>query len=143
VEGLFAGVGESPVQPATELEARPGERRQGSLPLTSVRAAGGTTRWVKGNTYVVVQSFRGDARQDASRAKEFLAQHGIGAELVGGNDRGYRLIATTGFNFEDETQKKLAEQFLQKIRNVGRAYFQSGGRYKLEGYFATQTSDTW
>ena len=139
-EGLFEGIGTSPIvgrskaEPVAALAAAP-------TPRTAGRTV--QTPWVKGHTYVVVQSFRGDARQDAIRAQEFLAQHGIETGVFGSGARGFRLIAANGFNRKDAAQRKLADRFLKKVRNIGKAYFKAGGRYKLEGYFATLKSDTW
>jgi hypothetical protein len=141
VRDLFEGVGETPVSEGAATLA--------ATPLESVRAeapAAGRARepvWVNGNTYVVVQSFRGSARDDAVQAREYLAQHGIESEIIGRSSTGYRLIATKGFNRSDATQRKLADHFLERIRSIGKAYFDAGGRYKLEGYFATLKSDSW
>ena len=141
VRDLFEGIGETPVHagPPTLAASRP----QPAANRSAEAPAQNETVWVKGNTYVVVQSFRGSAREDAVNAKAFLAQHGIESEIFGRPDTGYRLIATNGFNRSDATQRKLADRFLQRIRSVGTAYFDAGGRYKLEGYFATLTSDSW
>lgn len=146
IDGLFDGLGESPVTRVAAAQQEPEVEPQESSPpeptaLTAVRKS--ATTWVKGNTYVVVQSFRGDAGQDAVQAQEYLAQHGIETEIIGSSQRGFRLIATQGFNCKDATQQKLAERYITKIGTIGQAYFKSGGRYKLEGYFATLTRDTW
>ena len=98
---------------------------------------------MKGHTYLVVQSFRGNARDDAVAAQEYLARHNIESEIFGGRDRGFRLIATSGFNRKDATQRKLSDRFRRKVQSIGSAYSKSGGRYKLEGYFATLTSNSW
>jgi len=141
VEGLFAGIGVSPVaaaepeKPAARVAPAP------RVSLTATRTAPAT--WIKGNTYVVVQVFRGDAREDAVKAQEFLGRNDIDAEIFGSSERGYRLIATQGFNREDATQRQLSDRFLNKVRTIGAAYFKSGGRYKMEGFFATLTSDSW
>jgi hypothetical protein len=111
--------------------------------LTAQRAHAASSPWVKGSTYVVVQVFRGDAREDAVRAQEYLARNNIDAEIFGSSNRGFRLIAAQGFNRDDPAQRQMADRFLQKTRAIGAAYFKSGGRYKLEGFFATLTSDSW
>ena len=139
VADLFAGIGRSPVS----REASPAPVSLAATRVSEPASQPARTDWIKGYTYVVVQTFKGDARQDAVQAQDFLAQHGIETEVFGSTGRGYRLIATKGFNRKDATQKKLADRFVNKIRNIGSAYFEAGGRYKLEGYFATRTADAW
>jgi hypothetical protein len=141
VGDLFAGIGESPITAERTLTAKPAGPPEAARRPPEPRRSGIT--WVKDNTYVVVQSFRGDAREDAVRAKDYLDRHGIKTEIFGGVDRGFRLITVRGFNRDDKTQREAADQFLQRIRSVGKAYFDAGGRYRLEGYFAKMTSDTW
>jgi len=144
VEDLFANIGASPVsasdaeKPASRIAGRP------QVTLTATREpAGAATPWVKGNTYVVVQCFRGDARDDAVKARDYLASQGVASAIFGSEERGFRLIASQGFNFSDDTQRKMADRFIQKIRTIGAAYFKSGGRYELKGFFATLTTDSW
>jgi hypothetical protein len=143
VEDLFAGIDASPIagadaeKPAARVLAAP------RVSLTATRPQPAAGAWITGHTYVVVQVFRGDAREDAVRAQEFLARNDIASEIFGSSTRGFRLIAAQGFNREDETQRKLADRFLNKVRTLGEAYFKSGGRYKLEGFFATLTSEAW
>lgn len=143
IDGLFDDLASSPVaqgQPEAPPAGAPPARSNTSL--TAVTRTSGPT-WVQGNTYVVVQIFRGDeATGDAEKARQFLADNGIDTAIVG-RGREVRLIATQGFNFKDETQKVLAERFLNRLRAVGEAYYKAGGRYKLEGYYATLTASTW
>ncbi len=144
VDNLFAGIGASPVRSeeqsptaaATPIPKPP-------VSLAAVQPRRPASEWVKGHTYIVVQSFSGDARQDAAQAQAYLAQYGIDTEIFGSNDRGYRLITTKGYNRGNDTQRKLSDRFLQKIRDIGQAYFKSGGRYELEGYLATLKTDSW
>ncbi len=141
VRGLFDGVGESPVRtgPAVLTAKRPVAAKQ-TVEKTPTAAA---PVWIKGYTYVVVQVFRGNAREDAEKAREYLARHGIEAKIMGAADKGFRLIATKGFDRSDNTQHVLADRFIERIRALGQEYFKSGGRYELEGYFATLRSDSW
>lgn len=143
IEDLFSGIGASPVGADAERPAA----RVASAPRVSLTASRSTptasSPWVKGHTYVVVQVFRGDAREDAVRAQEYLARNDIQSEIFGSSTRGFRLIAAQGFDREDEAQRVQADRFLNKVRTLGGAYFKSGGRYKLEGFFATLTSDSW
>ncbi|HRX84523.1 MAG TPA: hypothetical protein P5572_05835 [Phycisphaerae bacterium] len=142
IEDLFSGIGASPVAGEADRSAA----RTVAAPrvsLTATRTPATTTPWVTGYTYVVVQVFRGDAREDAVKAQEYLGQNDIQSEIFGSSTRGFRLIATQGFNRDDATQRTLADRFIKKVRTLGSAYFKSGGRYKLEGFFATLTSDAW
>ncbi|MCB9850940.1 MAG: hypothetical protein H6817_09590 [Phycisphaerales bacterium] len=146
IENLFAGIGASPVaSQSSKPVAVPQAAPRSTLPLTAMRSdrSAGQTPWVKGHTYLVVQSFLGSARDDAVAAQEYLARHNVESEIFGGSDRGFRLIATSGFNRKDPTQRKLSDQFRSKVQSIGEAYSKTGGRYKLEGYFATLTADSW
>jgi hypothetical protein len=108
----------------------------------SANTGSGAT-WVKGLTYVVVQSFRSDALEDAQNAQAFLKQQGIEAEIIANANKPIRLIATQGFDHKDKTQWESAGRFLKRIRTIGNAYPKVGGRYKLEGYLATLRKDSW
>jgi hypothetical protein len=140
IDGLFEDLQSSPVARAEPAAPAAAPVRQ-SAALAATRSTG--PAWVKGNTYVVVQLFDPGALEDAKRANEFLAQNGVEAVIVGGGTSKYRLIATQGFNRKDETQKVLADRFLARVRTLGEAYDKAGGRYKLEGYYATLTADSW
>jgi len=113
-----------------------------SVSSGDAKAASSTT-WVKGLTYVVVQSFRSDALEDAKKAQAFLSQQGIEAEIIAKSKKPIRLIATQGFDRKNKTQKDLASRFLKRIRTIGKSYPKVGGRYKLEGYLATLTNESW
>ena len=141
-KGLFEGIGVSPVAKTKGVEKAPPQRLP--RPATSLVAVSrAPAAWVTGNNYVVVQNFRGSARQDAIRTQEYLAQHGVETTIVGSSKRGFRLFTTKGFNHDDETQHKLSKMYLRKIRTIGKAYFKSGCGYRLEGYFQKLTTDTW
>ncbi len=113
-----------------------------SLPENSAVANHQTT-WVKGLTYVVVQSFRSDALADAKKAQAFLDGQGIEAEVIAKSNKPITLVATKGFDLKNDTQRDLAGRFLKRIRAIGKTYPKVGGRYKLEGYLATLTKESW
>ena len=142
VSDLFDGIGQSPVSRSAEAKPVTPVLPKPVPPATPPPAAKSAT-WVKGATYIVVQEFRSDAGQDATRAQEYLAQQGIESAVVGSPQKGFRLIATPGFNMADASQKELGEKLKERIKNVGKQYYESGGRYKLEGYFRTLKSDSW
>jgi hypothetical protein len=153
-EGLFDQIGPSPLVPAGG-----GEEAQPA----AARAAGGETGkptpvaaaptsldsaepggWIKGHTYVCVQEFEPGALGDARRAQEFLRQNRIETALVNrAGTRNYWLVTRQGFDCNDPSQKQLAEDYRERIRQLGERYFRSGGRYRLEGYLAKLTRDTW
>jgi hypothetical protein len=144
IEDLFAGIGVSPVAAQGAPAPQPRvEKKPAPVALTARRTPVAETPWVRGHNYLVVQIFRGGAREDALKARDYLARHGVPAEIFGSSKRGSRLIATQGFNRSDATQRKMARRFHDKVKSLGRAYFKSGGRYKLEGFFAALTSDSW
>ncbi len=114
-----------------------------STSSASANSSGGVT-WVKGYNYVIVQSFRSDALADAEKAQAFLKQQGIEAAVIAkAPDKPIRLIATQGFDYSDKTQKDLARRYLQRIRTIGKSYPKVGGRYKLEGYLARLSGNSW
>ncbi|MCP4246106.1 MAG: hypothetical protein GY778_03565 [bacterium] len=134
---LFEGVGISPV--ATN---RGPEAAAESASATS--PAGGVTSWVRGYTYVVVQDFQADARDDVDRAQRFLADNGIDTAVVEltGNWK-YRLVTTQGFNWDDPLQRDLANDYLARTRRLGQTFFEAGGRYRLKGYFKKLKGERW
>ncbi|GJM24978.1 MAG: hypothetical protein DHS20C16_13930 [Phycisphaerae bacterium] len=109
---------------------------------SSANARSGAT-WVKGLTYVVVQSFRSDALEDAKKAQAFLGQQGIDSEIIAKSKKPIRLIATKGFDHKNKTQNDLSKRYLKRIRTIGKSYSKVGGRYKLEGYLARLTKESW
>ena len=136
-ERLFEGVGISPVAAAR------GPELTGDTPKPATPPAGATS-WVRGYTYVVVQDFKADARDDVDRARRFLADNGIETavlELTG--DWKYRLVTTQGYNRDDPLQRDLADDYLARTRRQGQTFFEGGGRYRLEGYFKKLTGERW
>lgn len=99
--------------------------------------------WIRDHTYIVAQEFSAGRRDDALRAREFLAEQGVATELVRYPSGAIQLITKQGYNREDPTQREMSDQMLTKVHAVGAQYFASGGGYKLEGYFKTLKSDSW
>jgi len=100
-------------------------------------------RWIQDYTYIVAQEFSQGREDDARQAQAFLTQYGVATELVRYPSGSIQLITTEGFNRRNQTQRKMAEQRLRKLHTVGAKYFETGGRYKLEGYFKTFQGETW
>lgn len=103
----------------------------------------GGVRWIPDHTYVVVQEFSAGHRNDAVKAKAFLAQRGIDAAVIELPSGGAQLITTTGFDRDDPAQRRLADELLKSVRAAGAAYVADGGGYKLEGYFKKLKGETW
>jgi hypothetical protein len=102
-----------------------------------------TPRWVRDHTYIVAQEFSGGHGDDAVRAQAFLERYGVATELIQYPSGAIQLITAQGYNRTDETQRQMADRFLEKVRAVGVEYFAQGGGYKLEGYFKTLKGDSW
>ncbi len=100
-------------------------------------------RWIQDYTYIVAQEFSQGREDDARQAQVFLTQYGVATELVRYPSGSIQLITTEGFNRRNQTQRQMAEQRLRKVHTVGAKYFETGGRYKLEGYFKTFQGETW
>lgn len=102
-----------------------------------------TDAWIRDYTYIVAQEFGIGHLDDAPGAQDFLAEHGIESALVRTPRGSAQLISVQGFDRSDPTQRKMADQLLQKVHAVGAQYYADGGGYKLEGYFKTLKSDRW
>jgi hypothetical protein len=139
-EGLFKGVGVTPVRRTDTTSATGGQRNPGPRP------GGGETQtgWVPGYTYIVVQDFRTGDRPAMEQARRFLLENGIETAVIelSGQYVG-RLITTQGFNWEDPVQKQLYEDYLARVRELGQAFFENGGKYRLQGYPRTLKAETW
>ena len=99
--------------------------------------------WVRGNTYIVVQEFMPGSGDDALVAQEFLAEHDIPTVVVVRDNGGSWLITTQGYNCKDKAQAQMAQRLLERVGEVGEAFQSAGGRYRLEGYLRSLTSDMW
>ena len=143
-QNLFEGVGNDPTAAATP-------DREPVLPRPAPPAAPAPAAeppaWISGHTYIVVQEFKADARGDAERARDFLLENGVETAIVpnGAAASGRcRLITATGFNRDDPVQKKLADEYRDRVRRIGQAYGESGGRYDFNSaYFMKLTGDHW
>jgi hypothetical protein len=99
--------------------------------------------WIEGNTYVVVQNFSADCGDDVRQSQAFLALHGVETAVVQRDNGRSQLVTVQGFNRRDEAQNRLANELLERVREVGKMYWEAGGRYKFEGYFKLRKGDTW
>ena len=142
---LFEGIGDDPTI------AFAGAEGGGSAPAPVAVVDGSYEApdepWVPGYNYVVVQDFKSDARGDAIEARDFLAENGLRCvilEMDQASNYRYRLITVTGFNLDDTAQRVSADGCLDKVRRIGRAYSESGGRYDFQSaYFKKLTGDRW
>jgi hypothetical protein len=136
-DGLFEGVGVAPVR---RVETPPETTSRGGKPQQGAPASG----WVTGYTYIVVQDFRAGDAAVMEHARQYLLDNGVETAVID-LDGGYvgRLITAQGFNREDPVQKQLCEDFWARVRRLGQAFFDEGGKYRLEGYLKTRKAETW
>ncbi len=124
--------------------------RDADVPALSGLAIGGEASdefpapsWVRGFTYIVAQEFGGEHEEHARRAQGFLAEHGVETELVRYVSGSMQLMTVQGYNRTDPAQRRMADELLAKVHNVGAKYFSGGGGYKLDGYFRTLKGEHW
>jgi hypothetical protein len=77
-----------------------------------------------GKTYLVIQTFKRAARDDALRAQEFLAQKGVKTFLQS-SSAGYRLIGLESFDYGDPADRARLEEFRQSVCRLGQVYASS------------------
>jgi len=134
--GLFEGVGQPPFVHSTP----PAD----AGPAADAAPTGAHTNWVTGYTYLAVQDFRADAWADVQAAQNYLRDNGVETVVVERDDEWkYQLVTTQGFNRDDPVQRRLADEFRSRVHKLGEAFFEAGGRYRLEGYFKKLTGQTW
>lgn len=139
IQSLQPGADEQPAEPQPAMASvetgshEPAPRETGSRAPT----------WVQGNTYVVVQNFSAAREEDVLRSQAFLAQHGVETAIIQRDSGRTQLVTVQGFNRRDEAQNRLANELLERVRQVGKLYWEAGGRYKFEGYFKLRKGDTW
>ncbi len=142
---LFDGIGNDPTAAVTGRGGEPPAR--GPAAAVGGNYVAHDVSWVSGHNYIVVQDFKSDAWSDAVRAREFLEENGVGTtilELERSETYKYRLMTVTGFNLDDTVQKKLADEYLNKVRDIGQAYSEGGGRYDFQSaYFKKLTGNHW
>jgi len=92
--------------------------------------------WVEGHNYIVVQEFDAGAEVEAEQARDYLLREEVPTAVVRTRSGRLRLVSVEGFNFKEATQRRRADALKQRIADAGERYFASGGRYKLQGYYA-------
>lgn len=142
---LFEGIGEDPTIAADQIVEDTADAGPRTSPGQAVEPA--EVPWVTGQNYIVVQDFKAGDRADLLDAQQFLHDQGVQTAVVALEQAGpyrYRLIAVAGFNLEDPVQKKLAGDYMERVRRIGKAYSGSGGRYDFQSaYLKKLTSDRW
>lgn len=101
------------------------------------------TTWIRGYTYIVAQEFAADHEEDARHAQRYLGEKGVATAAVTLPGGAIQLITSEGYNHKDPTQKRIAEQLLEKVHRIGVLYYSGGGGYRLEGYFKTLRGENW
>jgi hypothetical protein len=77
-----------------------------------------------GKTYLVIQTFKRAARDDAVRAQAFLAQKGVKTFLQS-VAAGYSLIGVESFDYGNPDDRARLEEFRQSICRLGQLYASS------------------
>jgi len=141
------------VPPKPGKEALPGttkETQPKTAASTDLTVPGGEAptearpaKWIRGHTYLVAQEFVAGRADDAGRAREFLAQNGVAAEVVRSRSGAIQVITTQGYDRDNPAQREMADQLLKKVQALGTKYFAAGGGYKMQGYFKTLKGDSW
>ena len=142
-------IGEARRQPpATEaiaglLENTVGMTRETLEDKEQRTAVVGSSSWVLGDNYILVQHFGVGRSADARGAQDFLADRGIATEMVRLGGGAIDLITTQGYNLKDRTQSQTAYQMLDVIHEAGVEYYAAGGGYKLEAYLKKLEKESW
>ena len=134
--------------PATEaiaglLENAAGLTRETLEGKEQRTAVVGSSSWVLGDNYILVQHFGVGRSADARGAQDFLADRGIATEMVRLGGGAIDLITTQGYNLKDRTQSQTAYQMLDVIHEAGVEYYAAGGGYKLEAYLKKLEKESW
>lgn len=82
-----------------------------------------------GLNYIIIESFKSDARDDAETSLKFLAQNGISATMERSGS-GWIIVSRDGYKFSDPKLDALT----RRIIKLGEQYFKQGGRYKFQCY---------
>ncbi len=141
---IFADLGSSPVTPNAAAAGR--RAGQPVAPQANPPTEQPNTRgpWVRDHTYIVVQEFKSEDKDQAEAAKLFLHDHDVESVILESKgDYRYRLVATKGFNREDPAQRRWCDQYHAKIRELGNQFVKAGGRYDLQGYQKKLTGNRW
>lgn len=77
-----------------------------------------------GKTYLVIQTFKRAAGDDAVRAQAFLAQKGVKTFLQN-SSVGYRLIGVESFDYGNADDRARLEEFRQSVCRLGQLYASS------------------
>lgn len=112
-------------------------------PAAPAHSGGPPVSWVKGNTYTVVQEFKPEGQDDARFAREFFAERGVATHVVTRPNGYHWLITAEGYNYKDSAQKQMGKVLAQRVKDLGKAYQDAGGRYSCEGYERTLSGDSW
>jgi hypothetical protein len=91
-----------------------------------------------GLNYIVIESFGPDRQDDARLAREFLARHGI-ESTIERSGPGWLLVSVQGFGASDPARERMVE----RIRGLGRAFFDQGGSYKFICYAKLYQGKPW
>lgn len=91
--------------------------------------------------YVWIETF--SAQEDAARAQTYLRGRQVESVPIQRNGK-WILVSTEGFDYQIPEEKKASLDLLEQIKQIGREYFQAGGRYRFDGYVSKKRpGDNW
>lgn len=114
------------------------ERGSAPEPAGPSVAGGQQVERQKGLNYIVVESFARDRLSDARAAQDFLAGHGIETTIETARG-GWILVTAQGFGARDPARQRMVE----RITQLGKAFFEQGGRYRFICYAKLYQGQPW
>ncbi len=91
-----------------------------------------------------VWSARFNLRPAATSAQSYLNEHGVGSVLVEQSNNKWLLISKDGFDYAIPEEKLACRKLTERIRELGRQYFEAGGRYRFDCFVKKKIpGDTW
>ena len=81
--------------------------------------------------YIWIERF--NSRNDAQAGQTYLSESGVASTIVQQSGK-WLLISKDGFDYRVPQEKQACQQLSEQIRQIGRQYFKSGGRYRFDGF---------
>lgn len=81
--------------------------------------------------YIWIERF--NSHNDARAGQTYLSESGVASTVVQQNGK-WLLISKDGFDYRVPQEKQACRQLSELIRQIGKQYFKSGGRYRFDGF---------
>ena len=81
--------------------------------------------------YIWIERF--NSQDDAQAGQTYLNESGVASTIVQQNGK-WLLISKDGFDYRVPQEKQACQQLSEQIRQIGKQYFKSGGRYRFDGF---------